>query len=565
MKQWRLLPPDREKQQRLSREAGVSQGLAQILIHRGCDSAEKISAFLTPNLSHLPNPFSLPDMKESVERLLRAIDAKEKIAAYGDYDVDGITGTALFVLFFRELGIPVIPYIPQRQEGYGLHNKAIETLQKQGVRLIVTVDCGTKSEEPIAFARSIGMEVIVTDHHDVGDAKTALPFLINPKRMGENQKGSELAGVGVVFFLLLALRNRLRELGRLPTPEPNLKRHLDLVALGTVADMAPLTEVNRTLVHFGLKELALTQKLGLQALKILSGVKEGQAKPSDIGFRLGPRLNAGGRIAQPQLGLELLLTEDPARASSLAKILNQCNEDRQSLQEKQLDQAKRQIDPAGTSLGLVVDSPHWHPGLLGLIAGKLAEQYYRPVVALCHEGDKVKGSARSIPQIHIVQILEACGELLLQYGGHEGAAGLTLTLANLPRFRHRFEEVLKKELGDTPPSPFLKIDLEMGLSEITPNFVSELETLRPFGIGNPEPVIAIRNIAFQDPRSVGQNHLKLKISDDTTCLDAIAFGMAQNLTAPARGDVAGVPEWNTYKESTRIQLVVRDFKMAQSS
>ena len=269
-------------------------------------------------------------------------------------------------------------------------------------------------------------------------------------------------------------------------------------------------------------------------------------------------------MAKPQLGLELLLTQDPERAKSLAKILNQCNEDRQGLQEKQLDQAKRLVENSVAGPGIVVDSPHWHPGVGGVIAAKLAETYHRPAIALVHEGENAKGSARSIPGLHIVEVLERCKDLLLQFGGHQGAAGLTVALKNLEAFKNRFAEVLLQQLGNSPVLPSVTVDAELQLGDIQPNLVDELEKLRPFGIGNPEPLFAIRQIELKDPLIVGKNHLKIKISDQMQLLEGIAFGLGTVVTQSTRADIVCLPEWNTFRDTTKIQLKIKDVQVTKN-
>ena len=363
----------------------------------------------------------------------------------------------------------------------------------------------------------------------------------------------------------MALRNRLRENNQLPNPEPNLKRLLDLVALGTVSDLVPLTGINRTLVFYGLQELAKTDKPGLKALKEISGVKKPRLVASDIGFRLGPRINAGGRIAKPSLGLELLLTEDSEKARELAKELNQCNDHRQILQKKQLSEAIKQIGETPKTLGIIVDNPDWHSGILGLIASKLVERYYRPAIALTHEGQNLKGSARSIAGLNITETLNQCKDFLIQFGGHEAAAGLTLSKENFIPFKEKFEKILEETLNDTLLTRTLRIDSEINLNEVTPTLVSELERLRPFGLGNPEPKFVVRNADLLNLRIVGNNHLKFQVSNGLIFLDGIAFGLGEFITdstqsflPETKADIVCHPEWNVFQEDTRIQLKVKD-------
>lgn len=557
---WNLKAATPDLQLRLAKQLGISPICAQILIHRGLSTPEAARDFLNPSLKNLPNPFLLPDMSKAVARLMTALHRKEKIAVYGDYDVDGLCSTALLVHFFRALNVELLTYIPDRvEEGYGVHPKALEKLKERGAAVVVTVDCGTKSFEALAKARELGLEVIVTDHHHVDGPPPPGAAFVNPQAGGENGVGKELAGVGVVFFLLMALRQKMREEKFFDT-EPNLKQHLDLVALATIGDLAPLTGINRTLVSFGLKELAATKKFGLSALKEISGFKKSEPlEPSDVGFRLAPRINAGGRISKASLGLDLLCCEDVERAGALAKILDQCNQDRQGLQEKNVREAMKMAPQ--DHLGIVVASKNWHPGIVGLIASKLTENFYRPAIALSLQGDAARGSARSIPGVSIIEILESLESLLDQFGGHTAAAGLTLKQTNLKEFESRFEAALRKKISPELLVPTLALDYELRLSEIESCLLEELARLQPFGIKNPEPVFFAKGLRFSNARLVGEKHLKLKVGDEQKQMEAIAFNLGDRhpLTAN-QGDVAFIPQWNIYQGIQTIQLKIKEIK-----
>lgn len=562
---WAFSLPNLKLQSELAGKLKVLPLTAQALINRGVNSVEAAATFLNPRLKDLPNPFLLPDMDKAVERIAQAIAKKESIAIYGDYDADGISATALLSFFFKELGVEVRAYIPDRiKEGYGVQAAALEKLKGEKVSLVITADCGTKSHAALAQARTIGLDVIVTDHHELdGRTPPALAF-INPHRAAD-PKFLELAGCGVAFFLAIALRQKLRQENLFPNAEPNLKRHLDLVALATIADMAPVTGVNRILVSLGLKELAATKKPGLMALKETAGLKDGKALAgADIGFRLGPRLNAGGRIAQAALGLNLLLSESLERAQGLAKILDQCNRERQDLQEAHLEEALVQAEANQNQKGLVVFSKDWHPGIIGLVASRLTENFHRPSIAFCLEGGFARGSARSIPGIHIVEVLEACAEHLEQFGGHALAAGLTVAETKLKSFAQMFVEKIEaaSEKKDVL-QPSLPIDSEIDLSAISALLLNELELLRPFGIGNPEPVLAVQNAAFKNPRVVGKDHLRLEVSDGVRTFPAIGFRMKGRLPLPiTSGRIAFTPQWNEYLGKKEIQLKIKDLKVS---
>lgn len=560
VKRWDIKDRNQAQRDFFSKALGISGVTAQVLVNRGIASVEEADRFLNPSLKNLPDPFLLPDMDRGVDRILAALQKKEKIAVYGDYDVDGLSSAALLIRFFGEIGVDIAKHIPDRiQEGYGLNNSAIEKLKKAGVSLIITVDCGTKSIGPIDHAKSLGMDIIVTDHHVCEGELPEAYALINPQR---GEVGKELAGAGVAFFLLIALRQKLRGTDFFREQEPNLKQYLDLVALGTVGDLVPLQGINRTLVTFGLTVLTDSQLPGLVALKNTAGIKEGAVmQTSDIGFRLAPRLNAGGRIAQASLGLELLTATDKERADKLAIILNQCNQDRQEMQEKQVRKALSMAGKKESGNGFVIASEDFHPGIVGLIASKLAEKFYRPAFALSIEGKKIKGSGRSIPALHIVEILDQCSDLLESYGGHAAACGLTLALEKLESFEYRFMEIMKKtDLSFL--TPHLVIDAEVSLSKITDDFLNELERLKPFGMGNREPLFATKGVRFKNETIVGKTHLKMDISDGNGIqFGTIGFNLGDRHPLPKKeGEIAFSPGWNEYLGRRSIQLKIKDIR-----
>lgn len=559
MTRWKFSPPDKDLTQTLSRELSLHPVAAQLLAHRGITSVEEGKQFLDPSLKNLPNPFLIPDMEKGVDRLLTAIRRGEKICLFGDYDVDGITSASLAVLFFREIGMEIETYIPDRlTEGYGLNPKAMETLKKAGVSLVVTADCGSKSHESIRRANEIGLEVIITDHHQVDCEPPPATAFINPQR---GTIGRELSGVGVLFFLLLGLRQKMREAGLFSGNEPNLKKHLDLVAFGTVADMVPLTGINRVLVAFGLRELATTEKPGLIALKETSKLSGKEIDTSDIGFGLAPRINAGGRIGQGRMGLQLLTEGNLDRARKWSLLLDQCNTDRKSAQEKHLREAKQQVAERENRFGLVVAHEDWHPGIVGLVASKLCEEHYRPAIALSLRNGTAKGSARSIDGIHIVEVLERCADLLEQFGGHQAAAGLTLPVSRLESFISRFENLIREEqyLHGKLFERTLAIDAHLPLAQIDPSLLEQLERLQPFGIGNPLPLFALEGVRFSEITTVGKEHLKMKVSHGSTIFPAIAFqwgNRARDLKPEGR--IAFTPGWNEYLGTRTLQLKIKD-------
>ncbi len=570
-RKWIVAAPDRELQKKLSESLNLSPITALVLINRGVTSPEAAQTFLNPKLKELPNPFLLPDMEKAIRRIIQAIAKKESIAIYGDYDVDGITSSALLATFFKEIGIAVRVHIPDRiKEGYGLQRPILERLKNEGVSLVITADCGTKSFEALGRAKEIGLDVIVTDHHECGsDGSPAFAFVnphVSPSPLvGEGLgEGKELSGCGVAFFLIMALRQKLREEkfftnGEPPRGEPNLKQYLDFVALATIADLVPLTGINRILVALGLKELSETKRPGLIALKEVSGIKSSSLSCSDIGFRLGPRINAGGRISQSSLGLNLLLADDLGRAQGLAKILDQCNQDRQAMQEKHVREAMVQAQGKSGNKGLVVFSKDWHPGIVGLVASKLTENFYRPSIAFSIEGETARGSARSIAGVHIVEILEKCSMHLVQFGGHAAAAGLTIRQEKIETFEAHFEKIVREAMTEEVTNRPLSIDCELSLNEIDNKLIEELEKLRPYGMGNREPLFMANQVRIESIRTVGNNHLKFRAANGSAKWEAISFNWKEKL--PSEGteaDIAFTPQWNEYQGTKTIQLKVKD-------
>ncbi len=451
---WRVYPCQPELVQELSCRHQLPELVARILLNRGLAQAQDIDAFLDPTLSQLLPPAGLQDLPEAAARLARAVARRETVIVYGDYDVDGLTATAVLRHFLESLGTRVISYIPSRlTQGYGLHAPAlVELAEKAGV--LVTVDCGISNAAEVAQARDLGLEIIVTDHHEPPSELPPALAVINPKRPDCGYAFKELAGVGVALNLVLGLRACLREQGWFADrPEPNIKDYLDLVALGTAADVAPLTGVNRILVSHGLKLLSEGRRPGIQALKEVAGLSEGPLSLRDVVFKLAPRINAAGRMGQSRAALELLLTEDRDQARQLARVLDRLNKERQVEQAVILEAAEAQIQRQGFQdrPALVLAEVGWHPGIIGIVAAKLVERYHRPVALLSQQDGLGRGSARSVESFDLFAGLVACEEHLVQFGGHTAAAGFTLDLEKLETFRQAFETVVLAESGKRSP------------------------------------------------------------------------------------------------------------------
>src|SRR5713101_1609752 len=521
-----------EQGSRLAAELGLLPAVGRALWARGVRDAEAAHRFLTPKLEQLPDPFGLKGIETAVARLQRALEARETICVYGDYDVDGVTSTALLVRVLRKLascapaGGPsarIEYYVPNRVlEGYGLNLQALRKLAARGTRLLVSADCGVTAVAEIDAAAQLGLDVVVIDHHTSAQTAEALPravAILNPHQPGCAFPGRELAAVGVAFHLLLALRRRLREAGWFAgRTEPNLREQLDLVALGTIADVVPLTGPNRVLVHFGLRELARGARPGVLALKSVAQIA-GEVSCGDVGFKLGPRLNAAGRLSDASVGVRLLLSEDLAEARELAEQLDRANAERQHLQARIADEAVRKAQELGDRRALVVSSPGWHVGVVGIVASRLVERFHRPALVLCEdEGGTAKGSGRSIEGFHLYDALARCAAHLTRFGGHRHAAGVTLPTSAVLKLADALETVARERLLPEQLEPRLRIDSTLRPEEIGRGLAEQLRRLAPFGAGNPEPVFACEPLealevrTLPDRRAGGPGHLKLRLA-----------------------------------------------------
>lgn len=566
---WKTSPAaDEAVVERLQRQAGVSRVVARLLAARGFTDPDAVRSFLRPDPAMLHDPLALPDMAVAVSRLARAVTAREPVAVYGDYDVDGQTSVALMVRTLQNLGAAVRWYIPERQsEGYGLNLEAVERLAAEGVRLLVTVDCGTQSAAEVDRARELGMDVIVTDHHEPGADLPAAAAVVNPKRADSSYPFRELAGVGVAYKLLTALG---RHLGH-PVPAPD---GLALTALGTIADVCPLLDENRALVKAGLEQIHRHPSVGVAALARAAGLDHRRLTATQVAFVLAPRLNAAGRIQHARLGVELLLAEDPDRAAALAHELNEANRVRQQIEADILAEAVAQVerDNLLSDWVLVVAGDGWHPGVIGIVAARLVERFGRPAVVVALDGDQGKGSARSIDGFDLFWALSRCEDLLARYGGHAMAAGLAVERRTLPALRARLNEVAAGVLGPADLLPRIRVDLEVSLGQVDEGLVRELDALAPFGAGNPTPVLAARGVRLLGTRTVGADggHLKLSLRcpDTGQVHEAIAFGAGSLQEAAMPGselDVAFTLQLNEGYGKTRVDLVLRSMRSPETS
>jgi single-stranded-DNA-specific exonuclease len=514
-KEWQILAPDIQLVENLCQDIKCHPAIASILVNRHIFSTEHASNFLNTTLNHLSPPFAIKDMDAAVDRIFAAISRKEKILIFGDYDVDGITATTLLLEFFRSIGARVSYYIPHRNtEGFGLKKSHISDVAlPNGINLIITVDCGSDSHDAVTTAKNVGIDIIITDHHTVSDTIPAAVAVVNPKRDDGPSGIRDLAGVGVAFYLLICLRKSLRDANFWQDrQEPNLKTYLDLVALGTLADMVPLTHENRILAQTGTELIRSTRRRGLNALIEVCGINKHAIDTEDIVFYMAPRLNAAGRMHHASIAVELLIAEDIKKARRIAHSLNRLNQDRRSIEKKTLlqihDHLKQHPDLLRKNT-LVLSDPNWPLGILGIVAARLMKQFYRPVVLVTTADGFGKGSARSIPEINLYKGLSACEDHIENFGGHSMAAGLKIRDENIEPFKTHFEHVVSRMASPFDFIPKITIDYRLDFTDISDKLIDELELLKPFGIGNQEPLFMTENVGVASSKQVGRHHRQM--------------------------------------------------------
>jgi len=570
---WHIAEPSGATVSALSSELGVSRLVATVLVNRGLDGAGEAAAFLDRRSVGSTDPFDLPGMDRAVTRLLQALRGREEICVYGDYDVDGLTATALLETVLRREGGHVRHYLPSRTgEGYGLNEAAIRTLAGAGVNLIVTVDCGITAPREAALARSLGLGFIITDHHEPGRDLPLAEAIVNPRLPESAYPFSALAGVGVAYKLaqaLLTALNRHETHGSQPGFD-DLDDLLDLVALGTVADVAALVGENRSLVHQGLNRFNPPRRPGLEALARVARLEAREITTYHLGFQFGPRLNAAGRLGDAERALLLLLTENKSEATELAAELDQSNRDRQALEERILEEATAQVERTidlERERAIVLSAEGWHEGVIGIVATRLVERFARPTLLVAVNAGAGRGSGRSIPSFDLVGALDECAAWLGRYGGHRLAAGFEIDREALEAFARRFLEVARERLDGKDLVHELRIDACVEAKDLPASFFRELERLSPFGAGNPEPVLAMRRVGFSGVRTVGVGgrHLKALVRTEGRVFDSIGFGLGSMAGEVGRGgsyDIAfrpGLGEWNGVK---REELRLADVRPA---
>ena len=556
--------PDQEAVRTLTDQTSLPPEIVRILINRSLTTSDQIDHFVNPDLADLFDPFILIGVEKAVNRIVAALRDQEQIMVYGDYDVDGITSAALTFLVLNRLGANVSYYLPNRLiEGYGLSEEGINEAIKRKVGLIVTVDCGVTAIQEVEYARRHGIDVIITDHHEPGSQLPNAVSIVNPKVSPEIAAGQELAGVGVAFKLAQAL---YRTLGQNDT---ELEEHLDLVALGTSADIAPLVGENRILTKHGIRQIARTNKPGLKSLCFVAGLMGKEITSGQVVFILAPRINAVGRLGDPELAIRLLTTKDDVVAAQIARRLDEENRLRKKLDETTLKQALELVEKEcdlTNDRAIVLAAEGWHQGVIGIVASRIVERYHVPTVLVAIEGSEGKGSARSIPAFHLYQAMRKCEDLLLRYGGHKYAAGLSIAKDKIPEFRERFKQVATEMLTAEDLVPTLLIDCYMDMERLDDDFIGRLEQFAPFGPQNTRPVFMTGNVEMVgSPYVVGHNHLKFRAGKGSRVFDCIGFNMgdlARQLIAHTGSiDMAYVAERVWWNNSCNLQLRVKDMQL----
>lgn len=557
---WILEKENTKLSEKLSKSLNISPITAQILINRGIENETEANLFLNCTLFDLPSPYLMKGMEKAVERIKKGLGEGEKIAIYGDYDVDGVTSTALLYTFLKSLNANVTYYNPDRlKEGYGINIDAVKKLADEGVSLIISGDCGITAVSEVEQAKELGVDFIVTDHHKPPEELPEAVSVLNPKISDCKYPAKEIVGVGVIFNLVIALRRALRDDGFFTDGEPNLGDYLDLVALGTVADCAPLLDVNRILVKEGIKRMQKPKRIGVRALKEASSIK-GELTSYDLGFKLGPRINASGRMSTADNAVRLFISDNIESAREIAKGLNKENTNRQTTEAEIIKDSISQLESNPKLIGsnsIVLASRDWHPGIIGIVASRIVERYEKPTILIAIDESGVgKGSGRSIDGVNIYSALSECSELFLQFGGHEQAAGLSIKEENVEKFRAMFDKAL--EASKDQYEQTLTVDCAVDLENITEELITELNFLAPFGIGNPEPVLLSKDVEVISQRIFKDKHVGFKVKKDNKTYDAIWFNLKEPQVLPSKIDMIFTPEFNQWNGKKEVRLRVMD-------
>ncbi|GJL65620.1 MAG: single-stranded-DNA-specific exonuclease RecJ [Nitrospirales bacterium] len=560
-KKWNMRKGNSECIAQLSDQLGLSSITATVLVNRGILEVEPARQWLSVNSPEAHDPFQMADMEKAVDRLQQAIIQQEKICCYGDYDVDGISATSLYVLFLQQQGALVDFYIPDRKlEGYGLNKDAVRRLAESGVRVLVTIDCGTTSHQEIELAHTLGLDVIVTDHHQIlGSHPQAYAFL-NPQRTDCHYPFKGLCSGGLALKVATAYALKFGD------ANGDVKSYTDLAALATVADMVPLQDENRWIVREGLRRMAGSARPGIQALKQSAGI-QGLCTEGMVAFRLAPTINAAGRLAHARLGVELFTSQSLEQALPIARQLDGLNRQRRDIEQQAVSEAVNRIDGNDLPGALVVGDCAWHVGVVGIVASRLVERYYRPSVVVSFDEQGLgRGSVRSVPGVDVCRLLAQCEDLLEGFGGHPAAAGLQVRQERFPEFQQRMSELASAAINEDTRNPVLQIDAAVALQHVHPRLIGELEQLHPFGMGNPEPTFLGQHVKVLEKRIVGGDHLKLVVRQNGSVpFECMGFrmGAMKHLARLDHHliDIVFVPEINRWNGMDRIQLRLRDLRV----
>lgn len=561
-KKWLLKEFDKNRVVEISKEFGISPLTSIILYNRGISESAEIAEFLKCDLANLHDPYLLKDMNKAVSRIRQALVNNEKITIYGDYDVDGITSIAILYKHLTSMGFEVDYYIPDRiQEGYGVNREALDTIKGNGTKVLITVDTGITAVEETEYAKSIGMDIIITDHHECKETIPAAYAAIDPKRKDCQYPFKNLAGVGVAFKLIQALDDKT-SVGEL------MEKYSDLICLGTVADISPLIDENRIIVTKGLEKFANTENIGLKALIDVSITNNKAITTSTIGYILAPRINASGRLGCASRSVEMFLTSDKEKAYELANDLCEENTIRQQTEQKMFAEALEYLEnnPAiKDDKVLVIAHENWHHGIVGIVSSKITEKFYKPSILFAVDGDEAKGSGRSISGFNLFEALENTSDILEKFGGHELAAGLSIKTENIEKFREAINKQTITDFDETAIIPTVAIDAVIKPSYITLETVDEINKLQPFGVDNPTPVFAVRNIKIHKISTMSDGkHLRMTLLKDNKFLDAVGFGMGEYYNHLKEGDFIEVAfglDINDYKGFKNVQLILKDIKL----
>ncbi len=558
-KRWRVKEKNISKAEKIAKKYNLSNLVSKILANKNLNDDE-IEKFLNPTRKDFYDPFLMPDMDKAIDRIERAIKEKEKIIIYGDYDADGITSTVILKRFFKDREIDIDTYIPNRlNEGYGLNKNAVEKIAKDGYTLMITVDCGITSVEEVELAKKLGLDIVVTDHHETLEVLPNAVAVVDCKRKDNKYPFEALAGCGVAFKLVQAYCKKF------DINENECLKYLDIACVGTISDIVPLVDENRVIAKLGLMLINQTKNLGLKEILNLSGYKN--INSTTISFGVSPRINACGRMGHQEVALKLLLTDDPIEARNYARELEEYNKQRQDVEKNIYQEAVIQAEENIDKPCLILGKENWHHGVIGIVSSKITEKYYKPSILLCFEGDEAKGSGRSIKGFDLHKAVVDCSKYLKNFGGHSMAIGLSLNYKDYPKFKEQFEEYTKENLKEVL-IPELDIDEEITYKDINKDSVNDLKLLEPFGESNVIPQVLYKNIKIVSIRTLSEGkHLKLTLQDDNTIVDAIGFNLgelANNYQLGDKIDVVGNLELNNFNNIESIQINLKDLRKSVS-